>query len=346
MLVNAEQEPMPLRPAFSGHSKRPVWTECELSILRAMYPNEGAHVVVKMTRRPYDAVHKKAQDLGVRRSGWRRMNGTKSSRPWTAAEETALTERYLQEGAEALALALDRTPMQVQQKAHKLGITRGRPAGRLRLPIGTVRDRGRGARRSPRTEVRVANTGHRPTDWKSIEEVDWVQKNGPVPEGFILVKPRGTKNGAGVTLVKREEFPMHAAVMHATPEERELFVLKSKFGQAIARLERASGPSETTKSGQVWSPAEIQYLHANHATQTARQIGQALGRSIKGVLHQLKAQGWNHPPGPRWTADDLQILVNLYPISTDASLAKRLSRSPVSIARRAKRLGLQKRQKP
>jgi hypothetical protein len=93
---------------------KPEWD----ALLRATYPTEGAVAVVRATNFTREQVTRRAKTLRLRKAG--RAIG----KAWQPHEDAVLRARYLQDGADVLADVLGRKPKSIQERAHRIGLTK------------------------------------------------------------------------------------------------------------------------------------------------------------------------------------------------------------------------------
>jgi hypothetical protein len=95
-----------------------IWNAEWDALLRATYPAEGAAPVQRATNFTREQVTRRAKTLGVRKAG--RARAVK----WQPHEDAALRERYLRDGAAVLAGVLGRSHASIQERAHRIGLTK------------------------------------------------------------------------------------------------------------------------------------------------------------------------------------------------------------------------------
>lgn len=93
----------------------------------------------------------------------------------------------------------------------------------------------------------------------------------------------------------------------------------------------------------LYTAEDLETLHRMAPTHTAREISDALRRSIRSIRFKRAELGLPNPSPPiqSWSEDVKQLLRDLAPLLSDAELAELLGkRSPSNIHRHLKRLGV------
>lgn len=162
--------------------KRRFWTEAEEAVMRARYANEPTAVIALELKRSDRSVYAKADLMGLSKSaeylarpesgrlmpGSRRGSKTsfkKGNSPWN-------------------------TGKQGWQAGGRSKETQFKPGNRPRtwLPIGSERVVDGGV-----LQRKVTDTRYPPRDWVAIHKLVWVEANGPVPKGHIVVFKNGDR---------------------------------------------------------------------------------------------------------------------------------------------------------
>ncbi|MGY8550378.1 hypothetical protein QRO08_09605 [Paracidovorax citrulli] len=208
--------------------------------------------------------------------------GNKRSRfEWNDVALEILRSGYGSVAADVLAERIGCTVSAVYQAANKRGIRKlersvGNP-GIDGYPIGHVRrDRHHGF-----YEKKIAATGNRRSDWRRLDLLEWEEKNGPVPEGFIVYCPPGLERTPENLSIRRAKI---------STEEKELLHLKAEFSRRIAELKRLSRTPvalTTPQPCQTYTAADDALIEQLCDTHTHAQIAERLGRSTKSVGNRI-----------------------------------------------------------
>lgn len=261
---------------------------------------------------------------------------------WDDAAVKMLRSEYGSVPVEGLAKKIGCTINAIYMAAHKHGVARQTEnTGRNGHPVGHVRwDSRRGL-----YEKKIASTGNRRADWRRLDLMVWEEKNGPIPEGFILYYPPGSERNLENLSIRRAQ---------VSTEEKELLQLKAEFNRRISELKRLNNtpvalccaPSTIAESipRPRYSNADDALLLRLADAYTAREIARYLNRTRKSVemrLARLRRAGRHiaapHPCQSYTTADDA-LIEQLRDTHTHAQIAERLGRSIKSIENRIARL--------
>jgi len=203
-----------------ARTQRQRWTAAEEDILRRRYPDEVASVLADELGRAVHSIHRKASQLGLRKSDeffsgkscsrWNGSQGkncrfTKGHEPWNKGLRGVAT------GGHA---------------------TRFKPGSKPQnwLPIGSLRLSQEGY-----LQRKVTDTGYPPRDWIGVHILLWAEAHGPVPEGHCLSFRDGNKQHIALDnleLITRAE-RMRRNTIHRYPPE-----LKDAI-RTLGRLKRA-----------------------------------------------------------------------------------------------------------
>lgn len=88
---------------------------------------------------------------------------------------------------------------------------------------------------------KVTDTGYPPRDWVSVHKLIWIEHNGPIPEGHVVVfKDHDHRNFdlENLELISRTELMRRNSVHNYPPEIRALIRLKGSLQRQINNKER------------------------------------------------------------------------------------------------------------
>ncbi len=266
-----------------------TWSASEIATMRESYGNTSAKVLSKILNRPITSILKKAQHLELCKNG---------NSPWTPLRNAEFHSLFSTMSYPEIAQRFGISEIAARQRAFKLGLTKDgnrRATGRKPLPIGTERVN-RGVR-----ERRVSITGRKAVDWKRVEVIEWEEKNGPVPSGYVLVHQEGRLRSAESLSLKRlGEVPMLNFVANAPGEVRELVNLKAQFGKQMKILEKikeSTGDLPCRRTRQ-WTANEVDFLKTNLSILSTEDIAKALKRTNRGIQKKVRKLGLNKPRIP------------------------------------------------
>lgn len=280
------------------------------------------------------AVLKKAKTLGIQKRK-SRSSPTLGSRKWTPAEDQALKEGGALPLAQ-LAAAFGRTKLAISVRLHVLGVSRDGKSRRCR-PIGTERVM------QGKLQRKVATTGVKSVDWKRVEVIEWEAKNGPIPEGMMLVKEPGKARIAdNLRLVSPAEMPLTAIRHNMPPEMRRLLDLTAQIGAALGRIEKLNpnAAPEERISERYWSQEQESYLRNHYKSQSDLELAAALGRTELAVFTRRKMLKLHRKHLVFWNPAETALLVAIYRTASAEQLQTELNRSIKSIRHKASAMGL------
>lgn len=328
------------------NTKIKAWGAGEVQLLQSMYLTTPAVEIGKMIGRNANAVMAKAASLGIRK---KHHSKTQTElRPWTANEDECI-KSSLNKSVAQVAELLGRTKAAVYMRQLRLGIKRGKSRGHLPIGAETFK-RGKLVRK-------IAKTGVQRLDWKRVDIIKWEEKNGPVPEGMMLVKKRGMpRTVENLDLVSPADLPFTALRHKGSLELRKLLDLKAQFGQALKNIEKLSpqvvSPKENSKrkteakfkkwrGAPAWTDADNEYLRAN-STKPIKEIAAAMGRTELAIQTRKKRIGITRERCTPWTESDEAQLASMYLNKSLVEIAKTIGRTERSVGCKAYKMGLKK----
>ena len=96
-----------------------------------------------------------------------------------------------------------------------------------------------------------------------------------------------------------------------------------------------------------WTRKEIDFLRTNYSKMTNAELARKLGRTYGAVTTRAYMMGLKKKNGSKlieWTPEKLKLLTDFFPIMFNDALAKWLGVSRRTLTRKAKELGLKKRE--
>ncbi|WP_156516940.1 hypothetical protein [Delftia sp. GW456-R20] len=327
-------------------TKIKAWNAAEVQLLQAMYLTTAAVEIGKMIGRNANAVMTKARTLGIRKR--HHLKTQTELRPWTASEDEVI-KSSLNKSVAQVAEMLGRTKAAVYVRQMRLGVQRGKSRGHMPIGAETLK-RGKRVRK-------ISNTGVQRLDWKRVDVIEWEAKNGPVPEGMMLVNKRGMPRAVeNLELVSPADLPFTALRHNGSPELRKLLDLKAQFGQALKNIEKLNPqevqPKEKSKrnpegkfkkwrGAPAWTYADDEYLRANSA-KPIKEIAAAMGRTELAVQTRKSRIGVAREHCIPWTESDEAQLASIYMTKSLAEIAKIIGRTERSVGCKAYKMGLKK----
>lgn len=205
-----------------NYSKRMVWTEDKIAILREFYPGQRTAEVAALLGCAINSVHHKAGKLGIKKT---REAIAEQARRAIANPDHPARRSQFRKGDATWNKGLNYQPggrsVQTQFKA-------GRPAMNW-LPIGSERIRSDGYR-----ERKLTDTGVTRRDYVLIHHIVWQESGREIPPGYRLVFKDGNKTNFALDnleLVSRADLMRRNSVHNLGPE---VFAAKQLLG-AITR---------------------------------------------------------------------------------------------------------------
>lgn len=115
-----------------GEPREPVWTDAEISFLRANYIQMPVADIAARLGRTYSGVRRRAGKLGLQRQDW--------GRKFAPEEDALLLEKYESSSMSEMALLLGRHPESIRQRARVLGLVNEETAKRAKMAAGMRHD--------------------------------------------------------------------------------------------------------------------------------------------------------------------------------------------------------------
>lgn len=88
---------------------------------------------------------------------------------------------------------------------------------------------------------KVADTGHKPTDWRAVHVLVWEEQNGPLPEGMIVIfkdKDRANFDPGNLEAVTRAENMRRNSISRYGEEYRRTALTLGWFKRKLTQLEQ------------------------------------------------------------------------------------------------------------
>lgn len=158
---------------------RKKWTDAELAVLRECYPNDTAEAVAARLGCSVPRVYNKASALGLKKSpeffaspAAHRLDGIKGGKSRFKPGQAAWNK-----GMKGLQIGGEQTqfrPGHMPHNMHPIGSYRITKDGTLQRKISN--DKGSNSKR-----------------WRGVHELVWIDANGPVPAGHIVVFKTGQR---------------------------------------------------------------------------------------------------------------------------------------------------------
>lgn len=310
------------------------WTSEEVEVLRDLYPTMTAAALGVVFERADTAVFKKAQELGLKK---RAPLARERAAPcaWRQIQDDFLIASIGSMSYRDIADHLGYSYQSVVRRAFSLKLSgmnkrKSKPIGYERVYRG-------------KKERKIASTGIRKMDWKRVDVIEWEAKNGPIPNGMLLVKQYGkSRHMENLQLISPADMPLTAVRHNLPPNLRKLLDLKSQIGFALSRIEKKNPDAiePSSRQSRAWSEAEVAYLRTHHGSQSVQDIAVALGRTKRAVLFRRQTLGLIRKFRVWSDADRARLAAN-YPIGACvAQMAREFSCSTHAIYAMASKMGL------
>lgn len=315
---------------------RAKWSDDEVRILCENYSTSSAQAIAEIIDREANAIHKKANKLGLQKADHAPREEIVPRRAWEPHEDQFLRESRGVISISEIAVQLGRSVQSVHMRSVRMDFDverRSKPLGAERIYRG-------------RLERKVSNSGERRKYWKRVDVIEWEAVNGPVPEGMVLMKerckPRTIDN---LRLMSEDDIPVIRARRDASPELKRLYNLMSRLGAAFAKIEKLNPPLKVhgkivpRSFPIVWTPEEIDFLRNEHGSLTAKEIGEKLQLSESVVQKKRRELGLRRLHR-EWSKEDEALLSRLYRTTSKSELSRIFNRSFPLIYNKAYQLGL------
>jgi hypothetical protein len=111
----------------------------------------------------------------------------------------------------------------------------------------------------------------------------------------------------------------------------------------VARMIKLQLPIKETKNSSYWKKKEIRFVEKHYKKMTCEEMGRALGRSPKSVMHRMQRLGLYKMENRRfWTDEETEFLLKNYKKLSYRELGDTLGRSKNSIDYKMNMLGIRK----
>jgi len=214
-----------------GRHRRTPWTHEAIDVLRRLYAHTSTAEVARVLGFRVRPVYAKANTLGLNKSAaflasersGRLGKGTTKGKPtWFAKGHVPHNKGKA---------------MAPEVKA-KCAATMFKPGNRPTtwMPVGSTRINADGY-----LEMKVADTGYPPHDWKGVHRLRWEEAHGPIPAGMIVVFRNGNKADldlANLELVTRAQLMSRNTIANYPPALRGVVKLIAKTRRAIHEREQ------------------------------------------------------------------------------------------------------------
>ncbi|MGE0745265.1 MAG: HNH endonuclease signature motif containing protein [Rhodospirillales bacterium] len=220
-------------PAREKPRRRPkylrrVWTAVELEQLRRRYPHERTDELARDLGRPVGQVYQAAQRAGLSKTDAylaspdaHRLDGVKGAATRFPKGHVPANKGLRRPGW---------APGRMRDSQFQKG---GKP--HTWVPVGTLRINADGY-----LDRKVTDYGRGPRDWVAVHRLVWIEANGPVPDGHVVVfKPgRRTTDVDAITpdaveLVTRADLMARNTIQRYPPELKQAIRLVAKAKRKI-----------------------------------------------------------------------------------------------------------------
>lgn len=209
------------------------WTPAELEVLRSRYPHDRTSDLAKALDRPLAATYARANGLGLRKTP-EYLASDKSGRTFKGGKRGQATQ--FKPGQASWNKGTH------WKAGGRSAETRFRKGNRPHtwVPIGTYRVNGDGY-----LDRKVTDDGRGPRDWIAVHRLVWIEQNGPVPAGHVVVFKQGRRTTDleqitpdSVELITRQEL-MKRNTLHRYPKPiAQLIQLRGALNRQINKRDR------------------------------------------------------------------------------------------------------------
>lgn len=207
---------------------RHEWTEAEKTILRELYPDTKTKKLAHLLGLSIKKISSKANAIGVKKSATFFAGPDAYRLTGETGAETRFTPGQIpwNKGKKGLNLGGKETQFKKGQKPHTWH------------PIGTERITHDGY-----LERKISDTGITRHDYVQVHRLAWIEHNGKIPDGQIIVFKDGNKTNITIDnleCISRSEL-MRRNTFHNYPKEiAELVQLRGAITRQINKRERKS----------------------------------------------------------------------------------------------------------
>lgn len=205
------------------------WTTEKDQLLQSLYQENTARQIANQLGLHVFNVKSRIKRLGLKKpdpTTPRNRQGTQSCTQWTIADDQLIRDHYRTTPSRTLAAQLKRSVSALHMRAHKLNISKEKKP----IPIGGERVNSKGL-----LLRKISNTGNQHRDYKRVDVIEWERRNGPLPEGMILVVvnpylPRTPENMQPMTA---QQLTARISGQETCPELKELFLLQRQLMKSL-----------------------------------------------------------------------------------------------------------------
>ncbi|MDB5032882.1 MAG: hypothetical protein JWQ98_123 [Chlorobi bacterium] len=305
-------QPEPPQSVTASRSGK-AWTKDEDRVLRLNYTKHGSRYTAALLKRTITSVQSRVLKLGIPGNGLQ---------PWTEMELRYLRKAYGKHSASQIARTLQRTEQSVRGQIH-------------RLKLGSY-----DPERWTSREIKFLRTHYGKKSKAEIaKELDRTENAVEIKAGRLgLSKPNSRLTPDDVKYI--------VSNLGAIPYTRIASTLGTTV-YTVTKIATQNGYRDRPTS-RAWTAEDDLHLRRIYGTMTRKEVASRLDRTWTAIAARASELGltrsYTPPPTKRpWTADDDQELRRLYSGMTRAEIAEKISRTPVAVAERARRLGLTKR---
>lgn len=163
-----------------------IWTEEQIAILCARYPNEPSAMLVDAIGRSLKSIYNMAKKLGLKKSA-EFLRSDYSGRIKRGRSDPRMVAHQFKKGHTTWNEGMRIPGWAPGRMAEGQFVKGGSPHNTM--PIGSYRLSKDGA-----LQRKIGNAhGSNSKRWRGVHELVWIEANGPVPDGHICVFKRGMK---------------------------------------------------------------------------------------------------------------------------------------------------------
>ena len=203
---------------------RRVWTDDEIKLLQALYPDKLTEDVATRIGRPIGQVYAKASHLGLK----------KSEAFKTSAEAGLFNGK---KGANTRFVKGHRT-WNTGMKGLQMGgkETQFKPGNRIGNAVEIYQPIGTEHVRDGYLYRKLRDDGPMHKRWEMVHRLNWIAAHGPIPEGHVVVFRNGNRMDVGVDnleLISRADLAARNSIHRYPPEIKALLRLNGKLRRQI-----------------------------------------------------------------------------------------------------------------
>lgn len=210
------------------NNQRMVWTDWHKAIVLATYQHTANQALMRLFGCSRQQIYSYAHALGIKKSSWFFNKHPTSGTTVFVAQRVNVSGQF-SKGHIPHNKGLKGWYMEGCEKSW---FSKGhRPYNTL--PVGHVRH----LVREGYYEVKISNTGHKPTDWVPVHRLVWQRLTGkPIPNGHVVVYADGNYENyeiANLQCITKQQNMIRNSIHAYGPEIAKIYQLRGQISRQI-----------------------------------------------------------------------------------------------------------------